>query len=50
MRQDINNSIHWIADEGKTFIRKVDNVDMGEEMWIGLNDEINNYMEEEYDN
>ena len=47
MVQDKNNTIHWIADEGKTFIRKSDGFDMGEEMWLGLTDNIDNYEEQE---
>ena len=46
MIQDKNNTIHWIADEGKTFIRKADGFDMGEEMWLGIYDHIDNYEEE----
>ena len=47
MRQNENNPIHWIADEGKTFIRKSDGFDMGEEMWLGIDDHIDNYAEQE---
>lgn len=47
MRQNENNPIHWIADEGKTIVRKADNFDMGEELWLGLNDNIDNYEEQE---
>lgn len=47
MTQNINNSIHWIADKGNTFIRKYDGFDMGEEIWIGVNDTIENYEEKE---
>ena len=47
MVQDKNNPIHWVADEGKTFIRKPDGFDMGEEMWLGLTDNIDNYEEQE---
>lgn len=50
MKQNINNPIHWIADEGKTFIRISDLFDMGEEIWLGIDDDINNYKEENYDN
>lgn len=46
MKQNENNPIHWIADEGKTFIRKADGFDMGEEMWLGIYDHIDNYEEE----
>ena len=38
---------HYIADEGKTFIRKADGFDMGEEIWLGVNDNIENYEERE---
>lgn len=47
MRQNENNPIHWIADEGKTFIRKADGFDMGEELWLGIDDNIENYEERE---
>lgn len=45
MRQNETNPIHWIADEGKTFIRKADGFDMGEELWLGIDDNIDNYEE-----
>lgn len=38
---------HYIAEEGKTFIRKADGVDMGEEIFLGENDNIDNYEERE---
>lgn len=47
MKQNPNNPIHWIADASKTFIRKADGFDMGEEMWLGLEDSIDNYEEVE---
>lgn len=47
MKQNETNTIHWIADEGKTFIRKADGFDMGEEIWLGLTDNIENYKEVE---
>lgn len=46
MKQNKNNPIHWIADEGKTFIRKEDDFDMGEEIWLGIEDLIENYVEQ----
>lgn len=46
MKQNETNPIHWIADEGKTIVRKVDNFDMGEELWLGLDDNIDNYVEQ----
>ena len=49
MRQNENNPIHWIADEGKTIVRKADNFDMGEELWLGLDDNIDNYVEQYID-
>lgn len=45
MIHDNNNSIHWIAEEGKTFIRKSDNSDRGSEIWLGVSDSIENYEE-----
>lgn len=45
MKQNETNPIHWIADKGKTFIRKADSFDMGEELWLGIDDNINNYDE-----
>lgn len=50
MRKNEKNPIHWIADEGKTFIRKSDGFDMGEEMWLGIDDHIDNYAEEPINN
>ena len=47
MTQDKNNPIHWIADENNTFIRKEDGFDMGNEMWLGIEDNIENYEEVE---
>lgn len=38
---------HYLAVEGKTFIRKADGFDMGEELWLGVNDNIENYEERE---
>ena len=49
MIQDKNYNKHWIADEGKTFIRVADGFDMGEEIWLGVNDTIDNYEEKEVD-
>ena len=46
--KNINN--HYIADKGKTFVRISDMFDMGEEIWLGIDDDINNYKEVEYDN
>lgn len=45
MKQNKKNPIHWIADENKTFIRKADGFDMGEEIWLGVEDSIENYEE-----
>lgn len=39
------NTNYYQADEGKTFIRKADGFDMGEELWLGVNDNIENYEE-----
>lgn len=38
---------HYLAVEGKTFIRKADGFDMGEEIWLGEFDTIENYEERE---
>lgn len=38
---------HYIASEGKTFIRKADGADMGEELFLGEFDTIDNYEEKE---
>lgn len=40
-----HNGNYYVADEGKTFIRKADGYDMGEEMWLGEKDNIENYEE-----
>lgn len=45
MIQDKRNGNHWIADEGKTFVSKVDGSNMGEEIWLGVADSIENYEE-----
>lgn len=36
---------HHIAEYGKTFIRKADGADMGEEIFLGEFDTIDNYEE-----
>lgn len=46
-----NDNNHYIADEGKTFVRLIDNKIMGNELYLGLfvdgsEDTINNYKEE----
>ena len=38
---------YYRAEEGKTFIRKADGYNMGEEMWLGESDTIENYEERE---
>jgi hypothetical protein len=47
------NTNYYLADEGKTFIRKSDGFDMGQEISLGVNDSIENYKEviiEPYEN
>ena len=46
MTQDRNNLSHYIADEGKTFIRLEDGFDMGEEMYLGSEDSVEYYVEQ----
>lgn len=46
-----NDNNHYIADEGKTFVRFIDNKIMGNDLYLGLfvdgsEDTINNYKEE----
>ena len=41
------NTNYYLADEGKTFIRKADGFIMGEELALGANDSIDNYIEVE---
>ena len=46
-----NDNNHYIADEGKTFVRLIDNKIMGNERYLGLfvdgsEDTIDNYKEE----
>ena len=46
-----NDNNHYIADEGKTFVRLIDNKIMGKELYLGLyidgsEDTIDNYKEE----
>lgn len=48
-----NDNNYYIADEGKTFVRIIDNKIMGNELYLGLfvdgnEDTINNYKEEVY--
>ena len=45
MIQNKDIQTQWFADEGKTFIRKADGFDMGEEMCLGDTDHIDNYEE-----
>lgn len=50
MTQDINNPIHYTADEGKTFNRIEDGFIMGNDMYLGkyidgTDDVIENYEE-----
>lgn len=52
MKQNENNPIHWIADEGKAFIRQADGAVMGNELYLhdyvdGSADHIDNYAEVE---
>lgn len=46
-----NDNNHYIADEGKTFVRLIDNKIMGNDLYFGLfvdgsEDTIDNYKEE----
>ena len=46
-----NDNNHYIADEGKTFVRIIDNKIMGSDLYLGLfvdgsEDTIDNYKEE----
>ena len=46
-----NDNNHYIADEGKTFVRLIDNKVMGNDLYLGLfvdgsEDTIDNYKEE----
>lgn len=46
-----NNNNHYIADEGKTFVRIIDSKIMGNDLYLGLfvdgdEDTIDNYKEE----
>ena len=46
-----NDNNHYFADEGKTFVRIIDNKIMGNELYLGLfvdgsDDTIDNYKEE----
>lgn len=50
MKQSENNPIHWIADEGKVFIRKADSFVMGKDIYLhkyidGTDSTIDNYEE-----
>lgn len=39
------DKINYMADEGKVFIRKSDNLIMGHSLGLGSEDNINNYIE-----
>lgn len=39
------NTNYYLAEEGKTFIREADGFNMGQEIWLGENDSIDNYEE-----
>lgn len=39
----------YLADEGKTFIRKSDGFDMGNGIDLGVDDSVENYEEKEID-
>lgn len=47
MKQNENNSIHWIADEGMEFARVSDDLRLGTDLYLGADDTINNYKEVE---
>lgn len=47
MTQDSTNNKIYLADKGNTFIRLSDNYDMGDVIWLGNNDVIENYIEKE---
>lgn len=34
---------YYVAEEGYTYIRKADGFDMGNELWLGENDSVENY-------
>ena len=34
---------YYVVEEGYTYIRKADGFDMGNELWLGENDYIDNY-------
>ena len=43
MIQDKNNTNHYTALAGNCIIRKADKFNMGEDIWLGVNDSIENY-------
>lgn len=45
MKQDTNRLNNYIADEGKTFARKIDNIYFGWIISLGEGDSIDNYEE-----
>lgn len=47
MIQDKNNINHYAALAGKTIIRKADQFNMGEDIWLGVADSIENYEEQD---
>ena len=49
MKQDTNRLNNYIADEGKTFARKTDNIHFGWIISLGEGDSIDNYEEVDMD-
>lgn len=47
MTQDSNDSLHWTADDGKTFVNKETGSRIGWDMYLATYDSIDNYEEQE---
>lgn len=49
MIQDINNTLHFIAEENKIFIYKENNIKAGTDIYLSTEDSIENYVEQDMD-
>ena len=46
MIQDSNNALHYNAEEGNTFVQKGTNIRYGNDLYLSIEDSIDNYSEE----
>lgn len=47
MTQDSKDSLHWSADDGKTFVNKETGSRIGWDMYLASYDSIENYVEQD---